>query len=152
MENLETVEQENRNELVLELQAEIFLREGRKWAKFLAILGFIFVGLGAFFALLMFIGAGVAGFASTYSAVPVAGIGFVYLIMIGVYFFPIYYLIQFANKAKEALNTRNSQSLTEAMKYLKSHYKFIGILSIVMLALYPIMMMAMVGFGISQGL
>lgn len=152
MENLETVEQENRNELVLELHAEVFLREGRKWAKFLAILGFIFVGFGALFALLMFIGAGVAGFASTYSAAPVAGIGFIYLIIIGIYFFPIYYLLQFANKAKEALDTRNSQSLTESFKFLKSHYKFIGILSIVMMAIYPIMIMAMVGFGISQNM
>lgn len=148
MENLETVEQENRNELVLEMQAEVFLREGRKWAKFLSILGFIFVGLGVVFALIMLVG---AGFIGDVSPVPVAGIGFFYLVMIAVYFFPIYYLLQFANKAKEALNTRNSQNLTEAMRYLKSHYKFIGILSIVMLALYPIVIMAMVGFGVSQG-
>jgi len=148
MENLETVEQENRNELVLELQAEVFLREGRKWAKFLAILGFIFVGFGVIFALIMF---AASGFAGDISPVPIAGIAFFYLVIIGVYFFPIYYLLQFANKAKEALDTRSSQSLTESMRHLKSHYKFLGIFTIVMLALYPIIGVVAFIFSASQG-
>ncbi len=152
MDNLETQEiqeTENRNELVLELQAEVFLREGRKWAKFLAILGFIFVGLGAFFALLMFIGVGFSSFANT-SGAPVAAAGFVYLIVLAIYFFPIYALLQFSNKAKEALDTRNSQSLTKSMKYLKMHYKFIGIMSIVMFALYPIIAIVAFAFTLNK--
>ncbi|MDE5422307.1 hypothetical protein L3073_08835 [Ancylomarina sp. DW003] len=152
MENLETVEQENRNELILELQAEVFLREGRKWAKFLAILGFIGIGFGAIIALIMLLGAGFAGFASTYSSVPFVAIGFFYLVIIGIYFFPIYYLLQFANKAKEALDSRSSQSLTESMRYLKGHYKFLGVMTIVMFALYPIGMIVAIVAGVSQGM
>jgi len=149
MENLETVEQENNNELVLEIQAEVYLRETRKWTKFFAILGFIFIGLMVLASIGMF---AASSYISAYTPVPMAGVGFLYLVIIGLYFFPIYYLLQFSNKAKEALMSRSSQALTEAMKFLKSHYKFVGIMTIVMLALYPIMMIVIISIGGFGGL
>jgi hypothetical protein len=149
MENLETVEQENRNELVLEIQAEAYLRETRKWTKFFAILGFVFMGLGVLSSIGLFVASSIM---SDYTEVPMGGIAVLYLILIGVYFFPMYYLLQFSNKAKEALISRSSQTLTEAMKYIKSHYKFVGIMTIVMLALYPIIIISAIAFGVSQGL
>ena len=148
MENLETIEQENRSELVLEIQAETYLRETRKWTKFFAILGFIFLGLGAFGSISIF---AMSGFMSAYTPVPMGGIAVFYLLLLAVYFFPVYYLLQFSNKAKEALISRSSQTLTEAMKYIKSHYKFVGIMTIVMLALYPIIIIGAIVFGASQG-
>ncbi|WP_372644495.1 hypothetical protein [Ancylomarina sp.] len=149
MENLEVREQENKNELVLEIQAEVYLRETRKWTKFFAILGFVFMGLGVLSSIGLF---AASSMMSAYTQVPMGGIAVLYLILIGVYFFPIYYLLQFSNKAKEALLSRSSQTLTEAMKYIKSHYKFVGIMTIVMLALYPIIIIGAIVFGASQGL
>ena len=125
MENLETTEQENRNELVLEIQAEVFLRETRKWAKFMAIVGFVFIGIAALGSIGIF---AASSMMAAYTAIPLGGVAFLYLVILGLYFFPIYYLLKFANKAKEALDSRNTQSLTESMKYMKSHYKFVGIL------------------------
>ena len=148
MENLEVREEENRNELVLEIQAEVYLRETRKWTKFFAILGFIFIGLMVFMSIGMF---AASNMMSAYTSVPMGGIAVFYLLLIGVYFFPVYYLLQFSNKAKEALISRSSQTLTEAMKYIKSHYKFVGIMTIVMLALYPIIIIGAIAFGASQG-
>ena len=92
-----------------------------------------------------------SSFITAYSPLPMTGIAVFYLIFIGVYFFPIYYLLQFSNKAKEALLYRNSQTLTEAMKYIKSHFKFVGIMTIVMLALYPIIIIMTIMFGAGQG-
>lgn len=148
MENLETAASENRNELVLEVQAEVYLRETRKWTKFFAILGFIFIGLMVVMSIGMF---AASSMMSAYTPFPMGGVAFFYLIMIGLYFFPIYYLLQFSNKAKEALMSRSSQMLTEAMGYIKSHYKFVGIMTIVMLALYPIIIIGAMIFGASQG-
>jgi len=148
MENLEVREEENRTELVLEIQAEVYLRETRKWTKFFAILGFIFIGLMVFMSIGMF---AASNMMSAYTSVPMGGIAVFYLLLIGVYFFPVYYLLQFSNKAKEALISRSSQTLTEAMKYIKSHYKFVGIMTIVMLALYPIIIIGAIAFGASQG-
>jgi len=149
MENVETVEQGNRNELVLEIQAEVFLREGRKWAKFLAIVGFIFIGIGALGSIGLF---AASSMMSELTPVPMGSVAIFYLIIIGIYFFPIYYLLKFADKAKEALDSRNTQTLTESMQYLKSHYKFLGIFTIVMLSLYPIIIVGAIIFGASQGL
>ncbi len=149
MENLETVEQENRSELVLEIQAEAYLRETRKWAKFLAIVGFIFMGFMAIISIVMFV---ISGSMGSLMPFPMWIFGIIYLLIAMVYCFPIYYLLQFSNKAKEALDLRNSQTLTESMLYLKSHYKFIGIATIVMLALYPIGIIIGIILGVSQSM
>lgn len=148
MENLETTELENRSELVLDMQAEVFLRETRKWAKFLAIMGFIAMGFMLIGSVVMFVISGSMGSSMPF---PMWIIGFIYLVLAGVYFFPIYYLFEFSNKAKEALDLRNTQTLTESMKCLKSHYKFLGIFTIVMLALYPIGIVVAIVVAASQG-
>jgi predicted RND superfamily exporter protein len=148
MENLETVEQENRNELVLEIQAEAYLRETGKWAKFLAIVGFISMGFLAIGAIVMF---AISGSMGSLMPFPMWIIGFVYLLIAVIYCFPIYYLLKFANKAKEALDSRSKQCLTESMGFIKSHYKFVGILTIVMLALYPIGIIVAIIVSASSG-
>ncbi len=153
MENSQENTQEVNNDLVLEAQAQIYLKETRKWAKFLAIMGFIFMGLMVLISIVTFV------FSSSMSnqlplpfPIPFAIFGFVYLAFAAIYFFPIYYLLQFANKAKHALLEQNTQTLTESMQYLKSHYKFLGIFTIVMLALYPIGIVVALIVGLSQGL
>ncbi len=61
-----------------------------------------------------------------------------YLAMAVLYFFPIYYLFQFSSKIKAALQTQSSELLEQAFSNLKSHYKFMGILLIIVLGLYAI--------------
>jgi hypothetical protein len=146
MENLESTE--IKNDLLLEAQAELYLRETSKWAKFLSIVGFVFMGILVLAALVMFAFAGTMGSLMPF---PMGILGFVYLVIAVVYCIPIYYLLNFANKAKGALNSRSSQTLSESMKYLRSHYKFVGILTIIMLAMYPIGIVIALVIGVSQG-
>ncbi len=148
MENLETQEPVSKTDLLLEAQAEVYLGETSKWAKFLAIIGFIFMGFMVLGSFAVFAFAGSMGSLVPF---PMAGVGFLYLVLAGVYFFPIYYLLQFANKTKLALANKSTQSLTESMKYIKSHYKFMGIFTIVMLAMYPIGIIVAIIFAASQG-
>jgi len=113
------------------------LDEARKWSMFLAILGFISVGLMVLVAIfsgtaLTFIG---DGFISPAMGI---GISILYLIIAVLYFFPVYYLFNFSSKAKDAVRLSDSKSLTVSMHFLKAHYRFMGILVIVMLALYPV--------------
>ena len=61
-----------------------------------------------------------------------------------------HYLLQFSNKGKEALISCRSQTLPEAMRYIKSHYKFVGIMTIVILALYPIIIIGAIAFGVGK--
>ena len=111
------------------------LNETRKWTKFLAILGFIGIGF------MLLIGLFTGAISSTIddpniaSAMPfpAAFIGIIYISMAVIYFFPVLYLLNFSNKMKKALYFSNHEALYEAFKYLKYHYKFIGIITIISL-------------------
>ena len=61
---------------------------------------------------------------------------FTYLILAIIYFFPVYYLLQFSNQMKKALTTKNDETLAKAFEMLKSHYKFIGVFTIITISLY----------------
>ncbi|MGE0077398.1 MAG: hypothetical protein AB7S48_06035 [Bacteroidales bacterium] len=103
--------------------------ETRKWTMFLSILGFVFIGLMMLAALsILFVG----GKGMLY------GIGFlgIMLIFIAIYFFPIYYLFKFSELSKEALSSRSSELMSNALMYLKKHYQFMGIFTIVILGIY----------------
>lgn len=117
-----------------------FLREIAKWTNFIAIVGFIVVGL-------MVIGAlSVGVFMSSFNSMTDMGIPFppgllsvVYIIIALVYFFPIYHLYKFSAKIRRGLGSQNEAEVTEAFRFLKSHYKFIGILLIIVLSLYGLL-------------
>ena len=59
-----------------------------------------------------------------------------YLVLAVIYFFPVYYLIQFANKMKKAIATKNDETLAASFEMLKSHYKFLGVFTIITISLY----------------
>ncbi|MGQ1784104.1 MULTISPECIES: hypothetical protein [unclassified Saccharicrinis] len=130
-----------------------FLKTGAGWAKFIAIIGFIFVGLIAFGGLIFgivfsFIGDGMFPVPMPF---PPAIFSFLYLILALIYFFPVFYLYKFSSKAYEAVVTLTSKNLEIAMLNLKSYFKFIGILIIVMFALYAIGIIVMIaGFSFFQ--
>ncbi|WP_294818545.1 DUF5362 family protein [uncultured Flavobacterium sp.] len=128
-------------ELQLTSLAKEYLTETAKWAKFLSIMGFIFLGFMLLGALSMFaLGSSIdnfggGGFGTAFGAFA----GVLYLLVALLYFFPVLYLYKFATKARTALYGNNSQELTAALENLKSHYKFVGILTIVILAFYVLM-------------
>ena len=69
-----------------------------------------------------------------------------YLLIAALYFFPVYYLNKFASNAKIALRDNDSKSLASSFEYLKSHYKFIGIMMVALLCLYGlIIVFAIIG-------
>lgn len=138
-------------EMLLHQHAKDFLKETAKWAYFLSIMGYIGIGFLVFAAL----------FASTlfssmeHMARPMGGIGpsfgivmsVVYFIIAGLYFFPVYYLNKFASNAKSAVKENNSDRLTISLQYLKSHYKFIGIMTVVVFSMYLLMFFGMIVSG-----
>ncbi len=144
---------EDQNKLSLNDLAVSALRESAKWCMFLAIIGFIFIGLmvvaGAFMAVAMSAipdntyggGMGMNPFMAIKSY-----LGGLYILMALVYFFPVYYLFNYAKGMKEALQSGNNDVLTTALVNLKSHHKFLGIFTIVMISVYVIGIIAMVGF------
>lgn len=126
-------------ELQITQQAIEFLKETAKWATFLSIMGFIGLGfmiLGGIAISAM--GSQIADAQAAMgqpSPIPMGAMGILYLVMAALYFFPIMYLFKFASNTKDALASNNTERLTAAFGNLKSHYKFVGILTIIFIAI-----------------
>ncbi len=121
-------------------QAKKHLLEAAKWANFIAIVGFIAIGL----LVIMSFSIG-----TIMASLPEGSLGglspkffsFFYLIAAGIYFIPVFFLFQFGQKIKQAFAEDDHNLLTFGLKKLKSHYKFIGILCIVFIIFYFLMIL-----------
>lgn len=125
-------------QLTLNNNSKSFLRETAKWAKFLSIMGFIGIGFMVIFS--FFAGTIFQNLPNAQTLPMDMGVTLTitYLIIAVLYFFPVYYLFQFSNKMKTALLTKNDETLAAAFEVLKSHYKFIGVFTIIILSLYAL--------------
>ena len=114
-----------------------FLQESAKWSKFMAIIGFIGIGLMVLVSLFMAIGFSAMG-ASTMPELPfsMSVFSIIYVLFAAIYFFPVYYLYQYAAKTSAALHSKNKQLLTDGLENLKSHHKFLGIFTLIIISLY----------------
>lgn len=127
--------------LIVTDEAKAYLKETSSWAKFLAIVGFVFCGLfvlvGLFFG--SFIGSMAAMSAGSSSAL-MGGTFFtiIYVAFGLIYFMPCFYLYKFATSTKRALAADDTSELTEALKNHKSMFKFMGIVMIVVLGIYAL--------------
>lgn len=145
MEN--NIVENNNDTLSLLLSGKGFesLNELRKWTKFLSILGFIFLGL---LVVLGFSMGSLMGYLESMTPqastgmhdMPWAMFGFIYVFMALVYFFPLFYLFKFSSYAKIAIASKKTEDFNIAITYLKSHFKFIGIMTIVVLSFYVLAM------------
>jgi hypothetical protein len=124
-------------ELQIDHETTSYLSEIAKWARFLSIVGFVMCGLFIVFAL----------FAGTMATLnPLGGTmgagGFMQIIlllaMIALYFFPCLYLFNFAKKMQLALRNNDQINLNDSFRNLKSNFKYVGILTIVILSFYAI--------------
>lgn len=112
-----------------------YLIETSKWAKFLAIVGFI--GMGILILISIFVMFGLSKFSSfSDSGISMGIIGFIYIILAAIYYFPISYLYQFSKQIKNGVNTNDKASVTSGFQNLKSLFKFMGIFTIVVLSIY----------------
>jgi hypothetical protein len=149
MENETNIPDGRREVKAMEFSAQsvVYLNETRKWTIFLSVLGFIFLGL----MVIMAIFAGTI-FSSMSGGMAPAGTGiflsFMYVAIAALYFFPIFYLYKFSTLSKRAIYGESTDDLTLAFKNLKSHYKFMGILTIVLLSIY---LLAFLLMGIMGG-
>ena len=138
---MEEIQTSTNSNLQLNEESKSFLKETAKWAYFLSILGFVGVGFMVILALFMgtiFSKLGVFG--ARFGMMEGGFITVIYLLFAVLYFFPVYYLFQFASKAKVAFSTTDNEKLTASFEYLKSHYKFMGILALVIFSFYGVVL------------
>ena len=147
---------ENLFDLQIDHQSNSYLSEAAKWGKFLSIMGFIFCGLFVIVALFAgtYIATSMRGFGNTSSGAGVMGGGIVtvlYIIIALVYFFPCLYLFNFSSKMQAALRGNQQDVLNMAFRNLKSCFKFLGVLMIIMLCFWILAIIIGIGATMSAG-
>jgi len=133
--------------VTIDSQITGYLKETAKWANFLAIVGFIVVGLMLLGSLFL-LGAGAA--MGGRIGLP-AFTSVLYLGMTALYFFPTYYLYLFSKKIKIGLNSQSQSEVNIAFENLKKMFKFMGIFMIVILAFYVLALLFGIGAGVASG-
>ena len=112
------------------------LNTTRKWTMFLAVTGFIFLGL------IIALGLITGTFLSTFnhsdkiSGIPDAILLAGFFGVAVIYFFPVFFLFRFSKHTSIAVSNLDKQELNKAFKYLKRFYIYIGVLLIIAVSIY----------------
>lgn len=135
----------NVNLFELQIDQEVMgqLSTTAKWGKFLAIMGFIscaiLVIVALFFAktfaaFATFSGAG----GSVYNETSLAGsfITIMYIVTAIVWFFPNFFLYKFSTKMQVALRNTDQLHLNGSFSNLRTSFRYIGILTIIVLSFF----------------
>jgi hypothetical protein len=116
-----------------------------RWASFFSILGFLLI------AFLILVGI-VMGFVFSIfddgqtSAALKYGIMAFYFLFGGICFYPILLLFRFSSWTKKALRNKSSLDFSVALKNLKNHFKYIGIMTIVMYTTYFVIIIGIMAY------
>ncbi len=125
-----------------------YLTETARWAKFLAIVGFVLCAIvvlggvfAAFFAGSVMFGRGGSDEINSAFAGVAGGAMLIFYILIAIlYFLPCLYLYRFAGRMQEALRVNDQGLLNSSFENLKSCFKFIGILTVVLVSIYALVL------------
>lgn len=119
------------------------LQRTQPWVRFMAILGFMTVGL----MLIAAAGVGTVGVATENPQMVV--VMFVYPLMALAYVFPSYYLLQYANRLRDFTARGEERQLEAALDAQRAFWKFVGILTIAGIVLTLMMFVAVIVAGIA---
>jgi hypothetical protein len=128
----------NANTIAINEEIKSYLLESAKWCKFLAILGYIGMGILTLVGLLMMVG--LPFMSSSYESVPLFGLGLLYVLLAVVYYFPTLYLYRFAFRIKQGFYSNDESVLTDGFLNLKKSLRFVGIMIIILLSLYALIL------------
>jgi hypothetical protein len=116
------------------------LNATRKWAMFLAIIGFIFMGLMIVIGLIA--GTFLTAFNSGEKGLGIPeSLMFVPVLLLAViYFFPVLFLFRFSKHTSHAIQTLDKLAFHKAIKNLRYYFAYIGILIIIIFSLYVVVL------------
>lgn len=123
----------NNSPLIITEEIKSFLKETAKWMRFLAILGYIGLAFILIAAVILFF-AGLT--ASEYGPQNMKFLSLFYVVMAIIYYYPINYLYKSGMYLKHGIEQNRQDLVSKGFENMKSHYKFIGITTIVIMAIY----------------
>jgi len=127
---IDNVHDEN-SKLFITRDGRELLYQAANWSLFFVVIGFIMLALNALMGLAFFwVGStmpeGQVGADQVKEMFPIMGTFF--LALTALFIIPFVKLLNFSNKAKKAARQEDSDQLTIALKSLKEHYKWFGLL------------------------
>ncbi len=139
-------------DLQIDQQSISYLAEGAKWARFIAIIGFVFCGLMVLAAFsvgaIMSMMSNTMGDVNGMSAMGTGFFTFFYLVFAAIGVIPCLYLYRFGSRMQEAIRENQQEVLNTSFNNLKRYFKFIGILCIVVLAMYAVAIIGAIIFSV----
>jgi hypothetical protein len=125
------------NDLQIDPGVQANLSETARWAKFIAVAGFIFSGMIVIFALFymsVLNSRSYGRYGSSYSS-GLAGAMMVYIVIGIVWCVTSVYQFRFASKVQSAIQDSNQEDLDHAFRNLKIYYRICGVITIISLGL-----------------
>jgi heme/copper-type cytochrome/quinol oxidase subunit 2 len=124
----------------IEMGSEILdsLNSTRKWTTFLAVLGFIFLGL------IIVAGLATSLFLTTFNTteanlgIPESLMILIFIVIGAIYFFPVFFLFRFSRNMRDAIQNLDQQKLQKGFRNLRLYFTYIGIMVIVVLTIYVV--------------
>ncbi|HEX8915645.1 MAG TPA: DUF4339 domain-containing protein [Humisphaera sp.] len=137
------------------------LRQTKPWVRLFSVLLYIAVGLMGLLAVFQLIagllGSSAASSGSGRSRAAAGGIAAVgmfsalfTLAAAGLYYIPAMYLGRYASRIDKLVRSRRQQDFEAALEAQKSYWKFIGILTLVVIVIYAIVFLFVVGGAASR--
>lgn len=112
-----------------------YLADIRRWSKLIAVFGYMIIGILILFGVFFGFFYNNPEIQSAPGAVSGITLMFVYLVMALIYLFPVVFLHRFASNLGRSLRSGNETELTRSFQNLRSFFRYIGILTIIMIAL-----------------
>jgi len=146
--------------LTIDNTSRSHLNEAARWARFLAIVGFVLVGIIAIVAIFggsylsrafSNSGSGTSPFGDAYSSGFTIGIILYYLVIALLIFFAYLFLYRFAVNIKTALNSNEQDILNKGFQNLKILFRYWGILTIIGLCFFAFAFIVAIIIGSSAG-
>lgn len=124
-----------------------YLNSAGGWAKFLAIMGFIACGFMAIGGIIMLVA--MSGLSPIYGGLSPL-IALIYFVIAGIYFMPCLYLFNFGSKIQQTCRYEDGFTTSEAFRYLRACFRFMGIMTIVIMGIYLLFILFVMGAGVSR--
>ena len=146
--------------LVIGEEGKYYLHTAGRWATFLGIFGFVATGLILLLAIfagsaLSFMSrlnpamSGPGGAQASAAMGAMSGVvSFIYVLIAVFYFFLSYYLYKFGTGIKKSTTFNDSATATKSLEYLKSHFKLIGITTIVYISFCLLIFVGLILVGV----
>jgi len=128
-------------------RAAEMLRQTKPWVRFISVMFFIgavFLVFGGIFL--------VALGASDMPGGMGAGLGLIYIVMAGLYIAPGVFLWPYANRIDVFMRHKTPSTLASALESQKSFWRFVGIVTLVVIVIYALMLLLVVVFAMGSTL